>query len=155
MKLINLIGTIKGGEFDRLPALLNAFKSIKNCKVSIAVEKWYKKRTTAQNSYYWAVIIEYFLQGFKEANGFVMCTEITNYETGQFFRLPLSKKEQEQKAHELLKQEFNHGRSTTENDTYEQEVYYDYCREFIKEWFGLEVPLPDSAKSEKHYEHLQ
>lgn len=142
MKLISLQGVVKGGEFDRLPVLLNAFKSIKDCKVNVTVERWYKKRTTAQNSYYWGVIIEYFIQGYKETNGFEMCTEITNYNTGQFFRIPLSKNEQAQKAHELLKQEFNNGKSTTENDTYSQEKYHKYCREFIREWFGVEVPLP-------------
>lgn len=34
-------------------------------------------------------------------------------------------------------------KSTTENTTVMQEEYHQRCREFIQEWFNIEVPLPN------------
>ena len=33
--------------------------------------------------------------------------------------------------------------STTENTTTKQEVFHTQCRNFLKEWFNIEVPLPN------------
>jgi hypothetical protein len=34
-------------------------------------------------------------------------------------------------------------KSTTENTTTEQEVYYFEIREFLKEWFNVDCPWPN------------
>ena len=36
-------------------------------------------------------------------------------------------------------------KSSTENSTKEQEVYHEKCRQFLKEWFNVDVPLPNEG----------
>lgn len=62
-----------------------------------------------------------------------------------------------QKVHDFYKMQFNTieivnektgevinvPKSTTENTTTDQEEYHSQIREFLKEWFNVEVPLPN------------
>lgn len=127
----------KRSDFD------NALKNFGKCKVKILISKLYKKRSTSQNSYYWACIIDGYIQGFKEANGYELCDEVVNVKTGQILRIPLSREEKVQKAHRDLKTLFNEGKTTTELTTTQAEEYYEYCREYILFAFGFTVFLPN------------
>ena len=110
---------------------------------NVIFEKRFRKRTPAQNAYYWAVIIEYFLEGYRDTNGHPVCTEFAHPTTGEILYFPLSHKEQAERAHEYLKQLFNEGRSTTANSTSQQEDLHAWCREFIQTAYKVRVPLPN------------
>ena len=112
------------------------------------VQKVYRKRSLNQNAYYWGVIIECFLQGYFQINGRPLSLEVASPLTGEIVYFPLSKKEQSDKAHEILKSFFNKDEqgeviSTTDNTTVDQENYHQYCREFIEGFYGIRVPLPN------------
>ena len=104
--------------------------------------KIYKKRSSRQNRYYFGVIISCYLQGVEETEGRPLGLEFLNKQTGQIAYFPLSHEEQVNKAHEVLKEFFNEGKSTTDNTTTKQEEYHSYCRDYIKFAFNIEVPLP-------------
>lgn len=148
---ITTFGQIKGGQihYTKLAefkaATLARFKEgerfiVKHIKV-------YKKRSSAQNRYYWGCLIPSYLQGYEETNGHKLCIEIINQQTGQILLIPVPENEQANMAHEALKQFFltdenGNIRSTTDNTTTQQEDYHSYCREYIKFAFNIDVPLP-------------
>jgi hypothetical protein len=124
--------------FEKLRTKYKEFK-----RFNIIAEDIFKKRSNDQNRYYWGVIIDLFLRGYEEMNGERMHFEIVNKETGEILRLPLSIKEEQDKAHETLKAVYE-VKSTKELSTTDCEEYYSYCREYIKFCYNIDVPLPNS-----------
>jgi hypothetical protein len=108
-------------------------------------EQQFRKRSNPQNRYYFGIIIDCYLRGYEETEGRKLCTEIVNRKTGEILYIPMDLKEQQDTAHKFLKTMFNEGKSTTENSTEEQEIYHDFCREYIKFAFNLIVPMPDES----------
>jgi hypothetical protein len=106
-------------------------------RVEIRIRKKRKQRSQSQNRYYWGVIVQAFVQGAAEEWGEeitatqahdalkmqCLSDEMVNISTGEIIRIP---------------------RSTTANTTLAQEEYHDRCRAFILEWFGIDVPLPNT-----------
>jgi hypothetical protein len=91
-----------------------------------------------QNSYYWAVVLGAFCDGYMDTNGEEISKEeahetlkmelnyktISNEETGEVVRVP---------------------KSTVDINTKEFSEYTEKCRRFISEWFGVETPDPDPS----------
>ena len=135
---IETYGHIKDGKLNisYRSKFLTALKLFDDCRVRVVVEKLYRKRTTPENAYYHAVIVREFKNGWEETQG----EQITHNE-----------------AHEMLKYNCNYteiinedtgevlrkGNTTTKQSTVEAEEYYDRCRAFILEWFGIIVFLPN------------
>jgi hypothetical protein len=102
-----------------------------------------RKRSNAENRYYFGVVCKHATAAFSEADG-------------------VNVKQEE--AHERLKRECNGrysertsretgetvtelvGMSTRELSTIEFETYLDKCRLFLAEWFGVYVPLPNEPE---------
>lgn len=145
-------GNIKDGKIhythlkDFIAAVMGKFKEGE--RFVVIYKKAYKKRSSKQNGYYWAVIINCFLQGFEETNGHPLCDEYANVITGEILQIPLSREDQANKAHGILKALFNRDpdndniKSTTDNSTTQQEEYHEYCREYIRFAYDTGVPLP-------------
>ncbi len=137
MKSISINTKVVNGNFKQnRPLILNAIKSFESKEITIVLRLKRKQRSTPQNAYYWGVLIPLLQEAIKKEWG-----EVWNQE----------------KAHELLKSKFlyfekvneNTGeviktpKSTTENSTTEQEEYHLEIREFLKDWFNVDAPLPN------------
>ena len=137
MKSIEIITKVHNGNFKRnRNDILNAIKQFEGKTIIFKLSILSKKRSLEQNSYYWGVIIPITKNAIHESWGEVWNTEKTheflkskflfyekiNTETSEIIRVP---------------------KSTTENTTTEQEVYYFEIREFLKEWFNVDCPLPN------------
>lgn len=110
-------------------------------RFSVVFTRKGNRRTHSQNAYYWAVIVESFRHGALQ-------------EWGEYI--------DKQEAHESLKsnclyhEKINETtgeiiriiRSTTENDTWDQDEYHTKCRNLIYEFFGIDVPLPGEGQVE-------
>ena len=112
-------------------------------RLKVTVQKVYRQRSNNQNSYYWGVIIDKYLLGVLETDGRPLGLEFVNKKTGEMLYVPLSEKEQQLAAHEFLKKMFNEGRSTKDNTTIQQEEYHQFCREYIKFAYNIDVELPN------------
>ena len=116
--------------------ILEAINSYEGKDVLITFEKPKKQRSNNQNAYYFGVILSILQNCIKESWGEVWSKE---------------------KAHDFCKLQFNFiervnestgevvkvPKSTTENTTTAQEEYHAEIRNFIKEWFNVDVPLPN------------
>jgi hypothetical protein len=137
MKAVEIITKVNNGNFKRNQnEILKAIKQFEGKTIMFKLSILSKKRSLEQNSYYWGVIIPITKNAIHETWGEVWSTEKTheflkskflfyekiNTETSEIIRVP---------------------KSTTENTTTEQEVYYAEIREFLKEWFNVECPLPN------------
>jgi hypothetical protein len=146
-------GVMKIAYRDRF---FKAIKQLPDCRIRMTVEKLYKKRSTltyneeldrwgrGQNGYYWTVVIYEFCEGYYEINQEQMSKEY---------------------AHEILKRECNYkeihnnqtgeilriGKSTANLTTVQFEEYLERCRQFIFEWFGRSVPMPDVGQLELEF----
>ena len=136
-KSITLPVKIENGKFKSNTQLI---KDILECyegvTIDLTISKRINKRSINQNSYYWAVIIPIFINciktewgeiwGVKDMHDFlkINCnyTEIVNEETSEILRKP---------------------KSTTENNTIDQEEYHKKCRILAKEFFNTDIPLPN------------
>lgn len=105
--------------------------------INIDLSLAHPKRSTSQNAYYWAVVVESLIASIAD-------------EWGEF----ISKDE----AHEMLKikcnfksfvlednETFDIPQSTADLNTAEFEEYLERCRRFIFKWFNFTVPLPNEA----------
>jgi len=116
--------------------LIDAIKSFEGQNVIVTIEKAKKKRSNPQNAYYWGILIALTVEAIKN-------------EWGEIWSI--------QKAHQFLKGKFlffervneitgeivKTPKSTTENTTTEQENYHTEIRNFLKEWFNVNAPLPN------------
>ncbi|MCK9220237.1 MAG: hypothetical protein M0P47_09340 [Bacteroidales bacterium] len=138
MKEVQTYGHIQNGilKIHGRDKFNEALHFLTDGRVIVKVEKLYKKRSQEENKYYWGVVINEFCRGYKD-----MTSEDITPET----------------AHELLKQKCNGkdvphpetgeiltvGRTTTELTTIQFIEYWDRCRDWIQDWFGIYVPAPN------------
>lgn len=128
---------VQNGVFKRNRNMVLALiKSFEGKQLRLTFEKPRKKRSNPQNAYYWGCLIPITQQAILEEWGDVwtaeMCHEFykskflfherVNEDTGEVIRIP---------------------KSTTENSTTDQEVYHSDIREFLREWFNVNAPLPN------------
>lgn len=111
-------------------------KTHKDKDVVLDVKIKRKTRSNPQNRYYWNSIVNAYFEIFRNAG------------------LDLQDPEE---AHEILKAKFNTEhvvnehtgemvevvKSTTRNDTYEQEGYHERCRRWAAEFWGVQIALPN------------
>lgn len=141
MNKISIISKIENGSPKRNRSIISdAFASFEGKEIKITIERKRKVRSNPQNAYYYGVVVELLKQAIRKEWG-----EIWNSE----------------KCHELLKNRFLYfekinedtgeiiklPKSTTECTTSEFEDYMTECREFLLEWFGVTVPLPNEQIS--------
>lgn len=119
-----------------IKALQKAFKQFNGKDITITIEKKRKKRSTMQNSYYWAVIVSLVQLAIKDAWGEVK----TNDEVHELLKTNCNYIE---RVNEDTGEWIKDPKSTTENSTSEQEEFHAQCRLWAYEWFGIDIPLPN------------
>jgi hypothetical protein len=145
MKKLTTYGNIVNGtlKIAKREQFYQSIAQAKDCKIKLTVEKIYNKRSNKQNNYYFGVIIDCYLDCVNEAEGRPLGIEFLNKATGEIIYIPLSKQEAKQTVHEMFKTLFNESESTTTNSTTKQEIYHEFCRDYIKGCYGYTVPLPN------------
>jgi hypothetical protein len=102
----------------------------------VVIKKRQSKRSNSQNAYYWGVVIQCFVNGYKDKTGEDIDSEtahwllkhecnyieLVNEDTGECTHIPKSTKD-------LGKSDFGD--------------YVVRCCEFIYTWFGIIVPKPE------------
>jgi hypothetical protein len=137
MKKIQIQTTVNNGRFKRnRNIVLDAINSFEGKDLLITFEKVVKKRSNNQNAYYWGVLIPILQSCIKNSWGEIWSKEKShdfckmqfnfieriNENTGEILRVP---------------------KSTTENTTTTQEELHIEIKNFISEWFDVNVPLPN------------
>ena len=137
MKKIEIDTKVINGQMKQnRPLILKALKAFEGVNITVTISKRKKKRSTNQNSYYWAVIVPFWKQIFLDEWGEVYSqsqtheflkyncnfTEKVNKETGEIIRV---------------------SKSTTENSTTDQELMCKQARDLALEMFNIEIPLPN------------
>ncbi len=116
--------------------LIDAIKSFEGQNVIVTIEKAKKKRSNPQNAYYWGVLIGITIEAIKNEWGEIWSIEKTH----EFLKTKFLFFERvNESSGEILKIP----KSTTENTTTDQENYHTEIRNFLKEWFNVDAPLPN------------
>lgn len=129
--------TVENGNLKRnRNSLIEAIKSFEGKQVVVTIEKAKKKRSNPQNAYYWGVLIGITIEAIKNEWG-----EIWNIEkTHEFLK---NKFLYFERVNEVTGEILKTPKSTTENTTTDQENYHAEIRNFLKEWFNVDAPLPN------------
>ena len=129
-------GTVKEGtlKIANVPAFKSALGVFEGFPVHITIEKARAARSVRQNRFYWGVVI-------------AMVADYTGYsaeETHEALKtLFLPKKVAMLDGNGDVVNELVIGGSTTVLKTIEFEDYMERIREFAREKFGIEIPLPN------------
>lgn len=144
-KKIDIRSEIVNGKFTRnRDVIVDAINQYEGKEVTLTIKRFYKKRSNDQNAYYFAVIVEHWKNLLREEWGEVL----TKDQVHEFLKQNLSFEEKVTEDGELIFNPIN-GRpiikqkSTTANDTWDQEQYHKACRDLAYEMFQYEIPLPD------------
>lgn len=145
-KKISVQTEVKDAKFiENRESIINAIAVYEGKKVTITIERYYKKRSNKQNRYYWGVIIEHWRNILRtewgeiyqdnEVHEFLKSNlnfkEVVDFETGEVATNPLT--------NEVLRKP----KSTTENSTFNQEEYHEVCRQLAWTMFEYVIPLPN------------
>lgn len=129
--------SILNGKFKRnINTVLDIVKQFEGKEVLLTFELPKKKRSNNQNSYYWAVIIPITIQAIKNDWGEIWSKEKAH----EFYKLHFNYVE---KVNEQTGEVVKIQKSTTENTTTQMEEYHEQIRQFLKEWFNIDCPLPN------------
>tara|TARA_R110002020_G_scaffold318905_12_gene534588 strand:- start:847 stop:1317 length:471 start_codon:yes stop_codon:yes gene_type:complete len=123
----------------------SAIEQYEGKEVTLTIKRYYKKRSNDQNAYYFGVIVEHWKN--------LLRTEwqevLTKDQVHEFLKQNLSFEEKvDEETGELIFNPIN-GRpivkqkSTTSNNTWDQEEYHKAARDLAFEMFNYEIPLPD------------
>ena len=137
MKQIKVISKVVNGKLIRNRAKVKqVIQSFEGKEIELIVKRKTNQRSNQQNAYYFGVVIPITIQAIENEWGeswdiekahnlyksLFLYEEKVNPETSEIIKVPSS---------------------STENTTTKQEVFHTQCRNFLKEWFNVEVPLPN------------
>jgi hypothetical protein len=136
MKIQITSNVINGNLKRNRSQILETIKSFEGKEVLITFEKPKNRRSNNQNSYYWGIIVPITKQAIKTEWGEIWSSQkVHDFYKMQFNTIEIIN----EKTGEVI----NIPKSTTENTTIDQEEYHFQIREFLKEWFNIECPLPN------------
>jgi hypothetical protein len=128
---------INGRMSQNRPLILKALKAFEGINITVTIAKRKKKRSTNQNSYYWAVIVPFWKQIFLDEWGEVY----SQSQTHEFLKYNCNFVEKINKeTGEIIRV----SKSTTENSTTDQELMCKQARDLALEMFNIEIPLPNT-----------
>lgn len=137
---------VQDGKFiTKREEIVKAISVYEGKKVTVTIERYYKKRSNKQNNYYWGVIVEHWrlilLQEwgeiYQESDVHEFLKSNLNFEivvdteTGEVLMNPVT--------NEIVRKP----KSTTKNTTFSQEEYHEACRQLAWEMFQYTIPLPN------------
>jgi hypothetical protein len=135
----------KGKFIQSRDLIINAIEVYEGKKVTVTIERYYKKRSNKQNRYYWGVIVEHWKNILRQEWGEIYqdsevheflksnlnFREVVDPDTGEVALNPIT--------NEILRKP----KSTTENSTFNQEEYHEACRQLSYSMFQYTIPLPN------------
>ena len=128
---------VSNGKLVRNKGLItNAVKHFEGKDVEVIIKRRRKYRSSPQNAYYFGVIIPITVNAIYNEWGEVWSKEKVH----EFFKIKFLFYE---RVNEETAEIIQIPKSTTDNSTIEQEEFHLKCMEFLKEWFNVEVPLPN------------
>lgn len=136
MNWLKSVHKIVNGKLTNSEQLRNNLNAFEGKVIELRMKEYKTKRSNSQNSYYWAVIVPIWKQILKDEWGEVRTTE----ETHEFLKYNANYKE---RVNEDTGEIFKISRSTTENNTKEQEEFHERCRQLAFENFQITIPLPN------------
>lgn len=149
MKSFSQIGRIKDGKLE-----LNRDEFAENIRetgegtVLVTVEKISPHRSSAQNAYYWAVVLPKIAEGFS-ANGQKMNPKDNeNLKLVHFYLKKRFLGEDSIEVANLLTGEVDIIKKISASRTlkkHEFEAYLQECRNFALEYFNIIIPLPNET----------
>ena len=161
MREISTFGQNKNGKThythleDFKVATLSNFKEGE--RFLVIHKKLYKQRSNAQNNYWYGIVVNCALDGYRETEGHEFGTEFTNKKTGEIFFVPFDKETQIDLMHEMLLRICNldddgNVRRSRDNSTTQQMEMIDKAIKYIKFAYNVDVPLP-GEQSEIDFKH--
>lgn len=128
--------------------IVDAINVYEGKRVTVTIERFYKKRSNKQNRYYWGVIVEHWRNLIRtewgeiwqtdEVHDFLKCNlnsqVFVDEQTGELALNPLT--------NEVIRKP----KSTTKNTTFSQEEYHEACRQLAWEMFQANIPLPNEEE---------
>lgn len=137
MKKIEITSSVVGGRLYRnRKRLAEAIASFEGKTINIIVKVSRKRRSDAQNGYYWAVIVVIWQKIFYEEWG----EHYSKAETHEFLKFNCNYYE---KVNERTGEIIRISKSTCDNSTVDQEMFHDNARKLAFEMFSVEIPLPN------------
>ena len=138
MKHLTAYGQITAGKLtiswrDRLMKSLACWP---DGRVSIRIERVYRKRSLPANAYYWGVVINEFCDGYTEMTG----EKIEATEAHEFLKTRFNSK---QVVNKRTGEIANVPQKTSTLTTVQFMEYQQECVRFIAEFFGRSVPEPN------------
>lgn len=137
MKKIVITTSVENGKLKRNRIRIKeAIESFEGKEIQLSIQKKKKMRSQPENRYYFGVVVVIFQKAIRSEWGEIwskeqvhdllksrfLFTEKVNEQTGEIVQLP---------------------KSTTECSTDEFEDFLFKCRQFAREWFNTEIPLPN------------
>lgn len=115
----------------------SVLESYEGDTIEVTFVKPKNKRTNRQNRYYWSVIVPIIQNCIKNDWGEVVGLDYVN----EFLKHNCNFEEVvNEDTGEVLKKV----KSSTENNTIQQEEFYSKCRNLAKNFFNTEIPLPNT-----------
>lgn len=104
--------------------------------IDVTFSKRSNKRSNRQNSYYWGCLLPIFQSAIKDSWGELWSIE----QMHEFLKTNCNF---EELVNEDTGQIIRRIKSTTENSTVSQEEFHKKCRDLCREFFNVEIPLPN------------
>ena len=137
MKQVKVISKVLNGKLIRNRAKVKqAIQNFEGKEIELIVRRKTNHRSNQQNAYYFGVVIPMTIQAIENEWGEVWDIDKTHSLYKSMF---LYEEKVNPETSEVIKVPI----SSTENTTTKQEVFHTQCRNFLKEWFNIEVPLPN------------
>lgn len=134
---VSVFSNVESGVLKRnRKALSEVVQQFNGKEIKITIENKRKTRSNAQNRYYWSCIVGSIKQAIKDCWG----ENMTSEQVHEMLKHELNFKE---KVNESTGEIIKVPKSTTENSTTEMEDYHEDCRKFAKEWFNINIALPN------------
>lgn len=137
IKKVTIISKVVDGKLARnRKSLVNSLIQHEGKEIVITVERKSKKHSDLQRGYYFGVIVSMVRQAVYDTWG----EKIDSNEGHELLKQNCNSVERINKSTgEVIKQPQSIKRHTTT----EQEEYHIECRKWAKEWFNIDIPLPN------------
>jgi len=136
-KKIQVTVKIENGKFaSNKPMIAKILSAYNGHTIDVIFKKRFNKRSNQQNAYYWAVVIPIMQNAIADMWGEL-------YSKEQVHELLKSNCNYEEIGNENTGEVIRRIKSTTENNTINQENFHECCRRLAKDYFNVDIPLPN------------
>ena len=125
--------------------IVNAIEVYEGKKVTVTIERFYKKRSNKQNNYYWGVIVEHWKNIIRQEWGEIWTIdEVHEFLKGNLnFDVVVDVETGELAINPITQNVIRKPKSTTKNTTFSQEEYHEAARQLAWKMFQYTIPLPN------------